>query len=193
MRCILGICLALVVVAGCSGTGASAPTGTLVATALPAVTAPTSTAATPTATPTPAPSATAATPIATDAPPPQAEIVIAGSATPGDLGSYVIDDRGSDGPWLPFATLPAVHAAATEPLTVRFVDRVPIGEFDAVIAGAADTSGSSPQGVQAAATSGDAASLTVGPLPAGKWVLSVRLFRADGRGDGTTYWAVTVG
>ena len=186
MRRSIGILLTLIVVAGCAGTASPAPTGTATAAAVPT---PTATASTTAAS---APTATAA-PAATDAPPPQAEIVIAGKATPGDLGSYVIDDRGSDGPWLPSATLPAVHAAATDALTVRFVDGVPIGEFVAVIAGAADTSGSSPRGVQAAATGGDAASLTVGPLPPGKWVLSVRLFRADGRGDGTTYWAVTVG
>ncbi len=112
---------------------------------------------------------------------------------PGDLGSYVIDDRGSDGPWLPIASLPAVHAGPAQLLTVRFVDGVPIGEFVAVIAGAADHGGSSPRAIQAATAGGDAASVIVGPLPPGKWVLSVRLFRVDGRGDGTTYWAVTVG
>ena len=34
--------------------------------------------------------------------------------------------------------------------------------------------------------------LRLGPIPLGQWVVSVRLFRADGRGDGTTYWAITV-
>ena len=113
-------------------------------------------------------------------------------ATPGDLGSYVIDDRGSDAPWLPFASLPAVRASARDALIVRFVDRVEIGDFLAVVAGAADTGGSSPLAVRAAPVAGDPASLRVGPLPPGKWVLSVRLFRADGRGDGTTYRAFTV-
>jgi hypothetical protein len=136
--------------------------------------------------------ATAAEPTATQAPDPQAEVLVGGRATLGDQGSYVIDDRGSDGPWLPFATLPAVRASATDSLTVRFVDGVAIGDFLAVVAGAADTTGSSPQAVHAAAVAGDPASLRVGPLPPGKWVLSVRLFRADGRGDGTTYWAFTV-
>ena len=88
--------------------------------------------------------------------------------------------------------LPAVPTSARDALIVRFVDRVEIGDFLAVVAGAADTGGSSPLAVRAAPVAGDPASLRVGPLPPGKWVLSVRLFRADGRGDGTTYWAFTV-
>ena len=188
MRPVVVVLVAVGLVVGCSGTTASAPTATFVATGVPGPTAIASPASTSTADPTPAPSAVTAT----EAPPPQAEITIAGSVTPGELGSYVIDDHGSDGPWLPFDTLPGFHVAPTETLIVRFVDGVAISDYLAVMAAAADSSGTAPRGVPARAADTASQSLVVGPLPLGTWVLSVRLFRADGRGDGTTYWAVTV-
>ncbi len=199
MKRLLGIVVVVgSVAAGCSGTVSPAPTATVAATTSAATAVPSAAVtASPTAVATPssrpAPSVTQPDPTATGAPPPKAEIIGAATVIPGELGSYVIDGHGSDGPWLPFDVLPGVHVAASEALTARFADGVPIGDFVAVIATAADTSGSSPQGVPARAAGSDNTSLIVGPLPAGKWVLSVRLFRADGRGDGTTYWAVTAG
>ncbi|MES2209836.1 MAG: hypothetical protein V4515_06585 [Chloroflexota bacterium] len=129
---------------------------------------------------------------ATAAPLPVAEIVVGDVTLVGGLGTYVIDGRGSDAPWLPFATVPALTVGSAETVTIRFSDGVPIGDWSAVIAPADDTSGSATRGVNGAALSADGLSASVGPLPVGRWVLQVRLFRADGRGDGLTYWAITV-
>jgi hypothetical protein len=113
-------------------------------------------------------------------------------SVPGTLGSYVLDGRGSDAPWLPFDSLPRVAVAATEALTVGFVDRAAIGEWSVAIAAATDTRGLKPQGIEGVALQPSGDLLSAGPLPVGRWVLSVRLFRADSRADGVTYWAVSV-
>jgi hypothetical protein len=184
-------CLVLAVVAaGCAATSSptAAPDGSTAASPSPAATVAATTA------PSPRPSVStepSTAPTASPAPPPQAEILGTGTVFAGYLGSYDIDGRGSDGPWLPFDSLSNVHVGSQDTLTIRFVDGSDIGEAVAVAAAAADTTGSSPQAVPVA-PGGNAASVSVGPLPVGKWVLSVRLFRADGRGDGTTYWAMTV-
>ena len=128
---------------------------------------------------------------ATPAPPPQAEIVTAAATIPGDLGTYVIDGGGSDSPAFPFDALPALSVGTRDTIGIRFIDGVAIGDFQVVITAAADTAASAPQAVPAT-RSADGLTLTAGPLPAGRWVLAARLFRADGRGDGVTYWAVTV-
>lgn len=137
--------------------------------------------------PTPVP-----TPAHTPAPPPLAEIVTADGSIRGTLGTYSIDGRGSDAPWLPFASLPGVGVADGELLTIRFVDGVGIGQWQVLLAPASDTGGLATRGVEGGMLGPLADVLTVGPLPAGSWVLQARLFRADERGDGLTYWAVTV-
>jgi len=182
--------LLIVLAAGCAvGTSPSEPPGSTVgASPIPVATA---TAAVATASATPAPTAPSS-PTVTPAPPPQAEILAPGTIFAGYLGSYEVDGTGSDGPWVPFDSLSKVVVGAGQTVTIRFVDGTDIGEADAVIAAAADRTGSNPQAVSVA-PGGNAASVVVGPLPSGSWVLSVRLFRADGRGDGTTYWAVTAG
>lgn len=178
------------VAAGCAAAASpSAPAGSTAASPTPAATI----TAAATASPTPAlPTASGAAPSFTPAPSPQAEILGKGTIFAGYLGSYEIDGTGSDGPWPPFDSLSRVIVGAQETLTIRFVDGSDIGEVVAVIAAASDTTGSSTQAVPSA-PGGNAASVVVGPLPAGQWVLSVRLFRADGRGDGTTYWAIIAG
>ena len=134
----------------------------------------------------------APTATSTPAPPPLAEIVNADGNIPGALGTYSIDGRGSDAPWLPFSSLPGVSVAAGEMLTIRFVDGVGIGQWQVLLAPASVTAGLATRGVDGAVLGQLADALTVGPLPAGSWVLQARLFRADERGDGLTYWAVTV-
>lgn len=147
----------------------------------------------PSATVVPTPMATAAhTPAPTAAPPPQAEIVTTDGSVQGTLGTYSIDGRGSDAPWLPFSSLPGVSVAAGELLTIRFVDGVEIGQWQVLLAPASDTGGLATRDAEGGTLGPFADSLTVGPLPAGSWVLQARLIRADERGDGLTYWAVTV-
>lgn len=167
--------LALVGLMGC--TSPPAAQGTTGAT-------PTDTPALPTAALTDVPSNPVLLPIA--------EIVTAQGGVLGALGTYVMDGAGSDAPWLPFATIPSVEVRATDTLQLRFADGAAIGDISAEFAAAADTGGVRQQGVSGTNRAGDGSSVTVGPLPAGQWVLAVRLFRADGRGDGLTYWAVTV-
>ena len=123
---------------------------------------------------------------------PVAELVTAQGTILGALGTYVMDGAGSDAPWLPFNAIPTVEVGAADTLQIRFADGAAIGDISTVFAAADDTSGAHTQGVQWGGRAADGSSVTVGPLPPGQWVLEARVFRADGRGDGLTYWAVTV-
>lgn len=132
----------------------------------------------------------AATP--TSAPLPLAVAVTADGTVRGSLGSYALDGRGSDSPWLPFDALPPLTAAAGGMLAIRFEDGTAIGAWSARFAAAQDRAGAAPSGLGGRDAGPPLEAIAVGPLPSGAWVLEVRLFRADGRGDGLTYWAVTV-
>lgn len=179
--------LVILTTAACGG-GQGTPLGT--ATDMPGTTA--DARATPTI------GATASAPVDTAAPPsetvtelPVATIVTSTGSIQGTLGSYALDGRGADGPWLPYSTLPSVTVATNGTLAVRFHDGSAIGDWTASIATASDTGGSTTVGVQGTGPSNDRSTISLGPLPAGSWVLQVRLFREDGRGDGATYWAVS--
>ena len=187
---------------GCAGggsSGAAADRSTVTPAAAtpistPAVATPISTpnpASSPTGGPTPIPTPTPTENI-TPAPLPVAEIVTPGATIVGNLGTYTIDGRGTDAPWLPFNSLPSITSRVGEVLTIRFSDGATIGDLAAVIASADDASGSTTYSVDGTLPPAGGATASVGPLPAGRWVLQVRLFRADGRGEGLTYWAVTV-
>lgn len=145
---------------------------------------PTDTPALPTGAPTEVPSDPLLRPIA--------ELVTAQGSVLGALGTYALDGAGSDAPWLPFTTIPSLDVRAADPLQIRFADGAAIGDISAEFAAAADTSGANPHGVPERGHAADGSSVTMGPLPPGQWVLEARVFRADGRGDGLTYWAVTV-
>lgn len=110
----------------------------------------------------------------------------------GALGTYVMDGRASDVPWLPFTADPSVGLGRGEVVTIRFADRATIGDAVATYAAAADTTGARSAGAPGGARAADGSAMTVGPFPPGQWVLAARLVRADGRGDGLTYWAITV-
>lgn len=174
--------IAMLIVAVLVGACGTDPTGPPVAS--PAAT-PTAVAASPDPTPEP-------TSAATPAPDPVAEIVTRAGTIAGALGTYTVDGRGSDAPWLPFDGLPALDVDRGTAIVIRFVDGVAIGEGSIVLAAAEDTAGAAPLAVDGVRLNTGGASLTAGPLPAGRWVLMARLFRADGRGDGLTYWALTV-
>lgn len=123
---------------------------------------------------------------------PIAQLEKTSGAIAGALGTYDVDGRGSDTPWLPFSSLPAVALTSTEIVTISFVGGFAIGQWSAVLAAADDTSGAFSRGAPGGTLGPNATALTVGPLPAGRWVLQARLIRLDGHGDGVTYWAVTV-
>ena len=153
------------------------------------------------ATPTPArPAATppAATSTATSEPGPQAltaavaVLVTNISATEGELGSYTIDEQGSDAPWLPFGSLIGVEVGVGQPVSVRLLDGGLISAWVADLAAWDDTTGSLARRVAERDDGPGVENVGLDRIPVGRWVLAVRLFRADARGDGTTFWAVTV-
>ena len=123
---------------------------------------------------------------------PIAQLKGTSGAIAGALGTYDVDGLGSDTPWLPFSSLPAVVLTSTEIVTISFVGGFAIGQWSAVLAAADDTSGAASRVAPGGTLGPNATALTVGPLPAGRWVLQTRLIRLDGHGDGVTYWAVTV-
>lgn len=112
----------------------------------------------------------------------------AASEIPGTLGSWTLDGRGTDGPWLPAAAL-VERAVGQERLMARYADGAEIGAWSARAAPATDPRGTSTFGVGGRdEDSPPLSSVAIDPLPSGRWVLAVRLDRADGRGDATFYW-----
>jgi hypothetical protein len=109
----------------------------------------------------------------------------------GALGSWTLDGQGSDAPWLPAAVLTDVSVGG-QTLTVRFADGSPVGAWSARAAPSTDQRGDSAIGLgERDEDQPPLGAVTFGPLPAGTWVVAVRLDRADGRGDSTSYWLVT--
>jgi hypothetical protein len=125
--------------------------------------------------------------------PPTAILHAGNAAVPGELGSYVFEGSGSDSPWLPFDSL-SIVPVADAPLTVAFEDGTLVATWSAAIATADDVTGAATRGAGGrGAGAPPLAAVTIGAIPAGSWVLSVRLELADGRGDATYYWAIEVG
>jgi len=111
----------------------------------------------------------------------------------GTVGSWAIDGRGSDSPWLPARALGAFEVAGDTPIMIAFDDGTPIGAYAARIAAVADLRGEWPRSVGGRSLAAPAqAAVTAGPVPPGAWVLAVQLVRADGRGEATFYWAIRV-
>lgn len=141
----------------------------------------------PSAEPTPSVAPTDAAPLR-----PVGVILTADATLAGELGSYTMDGAGADSPWLGAGGIPSLAIGPFDTISVALIDGVPIEDSTAVMAAADDARGSRTQAVPGAHLSADHRVLRLGPIPPGRWVVSVRLVRADGRGDGTTYWAITV-
>ena len=122
----------------------------------------------------------------------EAVAITAGGDVKGTLGGFTMDGTGGDSPWLPFDILPAVSAAAGGAVSIRFFEDVAIGDWTAQVATEANRDGIPTQGVAQSEGGPGQPTISVGPLPKGRWVLAVRMFRADGRGSGMSYWALTV-
>jgi hypothetical protein len=134
------------------------------------------------------PGASSSAPTAGPAQLPAAVLVLAGTEAPGTLGSWTLDGQGSDSPWLPAAALAEVEVGPG-PLMVRPVDGASIGAWSAHRAPASDPSGRALTGLGGREEDTPALdAVALDPLPAGRWVVAVRLNRADGRGDATFYW-----
>jgi hypothetical protein len=116
------------------------------------------------------------------------------AVVPGALGSWVLDGAGSDSPWLPWKALDAIAIPPGVAVSIGLADRSSIGSWFADLADAVDVTGVAV--VRLGGREADApplGSVQLMPMPTGRWVLAARLFRADGRGDGVTYWSVLVG
>jgi hypothetical protein len=101
----------------------------------------------------------------------------------GTPGSWTLDGRGSDAPWLPASALQPVHLRTGAEVTAA------IGAWGAWIAGTDDPRGEMATWIGGRETTEPALpSVTVGGVEPGAWVMAVRLDRADGRGDATFYW-----
>jgi hypothetical protein len=110
----------------------------------------------------------------------------------GRLGSWTLDDHGSDSPWIPAVALREVAVGAGA-LEIRYADGTGIGHWSARAAPASDPGGLDLIGL--GERDGDVPPLQeVRPEtpPRGLWVLAVLLDRADGRGDATYFWLIRV-
>jgi hypothetical protein len=117
----------------------------------------------------------------------------ADAETVGGLGTWVLDGRGSDSPWLPWRAGAAVPVPPGVPVTIRLADGSPIGWWFVDLADEKDVAGL--RAIRLGGREVDLPpldSVQLEPLPAGRWVLAARLFRADGRGEGVTYWSLLV-
>ncbi len=122
------------------------------------------------------------------------ELVVAPDhRVPGVLGSWFLNEVGSDAPWIPAQALASIPVTGSAELRVRFADASPIGAWQAVAARAADVRGAATFGLGGRETSGPPlAGVPIGSLSPGDWVLAVRLVRFDGRGEATFYWRLAV-
>lgn len=135
-----------------------------------------------------------ATPRPTDDPRVAGVLVMPGGVVvPGILGTNIIDQTGSDAPWIPFLPARAVSIEAGVPIAIRLGDGSPIGSWTVELAGAADRYPTTFIGLGfRESTLPPLGTVVPRPLPAGCWVMAATLSRADGRGSGVTYWSISV-
>lgn len=139
--------------------------------------------------PAPSPSASAAigpspSVAGRDAPPDAVLSVEGGDPVTGQLGTFIWLETGSDAPWLPGAP---IAVGAGEPLTLRLVPDADISTWSARYV-PADATG--PEGAKALGEGADDPAFAA--PEAGTWTLVVRLIFADGAGDASYFWHLTV-
>jgi hypothetical protein len=112
----------------------------------------------------------------------------------GTLGSWTLDDRGSDSPWLPATALSGQDVPLLAAISVHLDGATAVGAWSARASPATDSLGESGIGLGGREEAEPPLqAVTLDRLPPGRWVVAVRLDRADGRGDATFYWLLTVG
>jgi len=147
------------------------------------------------ATATPAPTSGASTATALPSPPldppitldePPRANLLAGNGGPvaGDLGSYVIGEKGSDSPWLPGEP---VTVPADSRMTIRLEQGIAIGPWQARMTEASDA-----EGLNALPFGSGAGDISLTAPRAGAWTLAVTLEFAGFDGEATYYWRVSV-
>jgi hypothetical protein len=102
----------------------------------------------------------------------------------GDLGTYTFGGTGDDSPWLPGE--PMVVPAGV-PLAIRFDPPVEIGDWIVRITEAADF-----EGRNAAPYRAGSGPVTFVSPSAGAWSIAVSATFANGVGDATFYWRLSV-
>jgi hypothetical protein len=124
---------------------------------------------------------------------PAAVLVAGATSSPGKLGSWSLDGRGGDSPWIPAAALTPVAVGSADSIAVRYADGAPVGAWTARVAAAND-----PGGLVTTAVGGrdlalpPLAGVELHGLPVGSWVLQVRLDRSDERGNAIFSWLLEV-
>ncbi|HEY8869147.1 MAG TPA: hypothetical protein VIM30_07120 [Candidatus Limnocylindrales bacterium] len=126
--------------------------------------------------------------------PPGALLILPdGRRVGGTRGSYEFGGSAADVPWLPTSALMPTALPADSPLSVGFNDGSAVGEWTASVAAAADAQGRDSSGVGGReASQPPLVQVQIGGIRQGNWVLAVRLFLADGSGDGTYFWSLEV-
>lgn len=168
--------LMVLVLAGCSSGGTTAPSET---------SPPLATEAVPPSAVSSASVPTAAVPTASgDAPPVGALAAEGGDPVTGQLGTFAWGDGGSDSPWLPGAP---IAVGAGEPLAVSFRPpiRVATWQARAVPSGADGPAGATILGEGTGAPA-------FGAPAAGSWTAEVHVVFDGGVGDASYFWRLEV-
>lgn len=119
-----------------------------------------------------------------DAPPEAVLAAEGGDPVPGQLGTYVWLETGSDSPWLAGAP---ITLGAGEPLTVAFI---PAGGLDTWAARFVPAAATDPAGaVVLGEGRGDPSFAAPGP---GTWTLEVAVVFAAGAGNASYFWRLEV-
>ncbi len=117
--------------------------------------------------------------------PPDAALLAAGAdPVPGQLGSYVWRETGSDAPWLPGSPV-TVESGRSLRFGLSFA--VPVADWSARYAPPGEPSPDRPTGL-----ANGAAPLEVAPPPSGEWTVALGVTLGQGLGSATWYWRVRV-
>ena len=117
--------------------------------------------------------------------PPTATLVVdGGDPVPGQLGTHVWRESGSDAPWLPGTP---IAVGTGEALVLSLDPSVAVAGWSARYAPAES------DGTGGTTSIGDGTGLPVlTALPPGRWTVAVRVTFADGLGEASYFWAVEV-
>ena len=189
-RSLVAALVVMLVALGCQAGGAGAdgssgaPAGSTNPPVAPSATAGSTPSGAPTAPATPAVTASPPAPSMPDDPPSATLAAEGGDPVAGQLGSYAWRDGGSDSPWLPGAP---IAVGASEPLTVKIGDGVPVAAWTArrVPAGTAN-------GIGAIALGAGSGAVTFAAPDAGSWSVQVDVQFGDDLGSAAYYWRVDV-
>ena len=115
-----------------------------------------------------------------------------GEPMTGALGTYVYEGSGSDAPWLPAASLEPVQVPAGATLELTLESASAFVSWSAQVAAAEDVRGESRTGLGQSEGSERMKSAAFASPEAGQWVLAVRVFYPDDRGDAFLFWLLDV-